>query len=127
MKISKTIFKLQSGTAIYSLERLHVLVVSVSSSPEPSGSQGELIVYPCSVVRRRPFVHNVETSPLKPLGKTKPNVMILKLGMQHQGLKRYKGYINDGPRLTLSYLLQGQIGSPIRLNGGNLSQSHLMG
>ena len=34
-------------------------VLHVFSSPEPSGSQGELIVYPCSVVRpsvRRPSV-----------------------------------------------------------------------
>ena len=33
------------------------MIVSIFSSPEPSGSQGELIVYPCSVVRpsvRRP-------------------------------------------------------------------------
>ena len=27
--------------------------ISIFSSPEPFGSQGELIVYPCSVVRRR--------------------------------------------------------------------------
>ena len=30
------------------------LVVCIFSSPELSGSQGELIVYPCSVVRRPP-------------------------------------------------------------------------
>ena len=44
------------------------------SSPEPSGSQGELIVYPCSgVLRRRPsVVHNVQTySPPKPPIKAK--------------------------------------------------------
>ena len=29
--------------------------------------------------------------------------MILKLGMQHQGLKLYKVYINDDPGLTLTY------------------------
>ena len=29
--------------------------------------------------------------------------MILKLGMQHQGLKLYKVYINDDPELTLTY------------------------
>ena len=37
----------------------HIKVQSLFSSPEPSGSQGELIVYPCSVVRpsvRRPSV-----------------------------------------------------------------------
>ena len=49
------------------------------SSPEPSGSQGELIVYPCSVVRPssvRPssVVHHFQrSSPLKPLGQSKPN------------------------------------------------------
>ena len=29
--------------------------------------------------------------------------MILKLGMQHWGLKLYKYYINGGPELTLTY------------------------
>ena len=29
--------------------------------------------------------------------------MILKLGVQHQGLKLYKVYINDDPGLTLTY------------------------
>ena len=29
--------------------------------------------------------------------------MILKLSMQHQGLKLYKIYINDDPGLTLTY------------------------
>ena len=29
--------------------------------------------------------------------------MILKLDMQHQGLKLYKVYINDDPWLTLTY------------------------
>ena len=48
------------------------------SSPEPSGSQGELIVYPCSVVRpsvRRPSVvhHFQRSSSLKQLGQSKPN------------------------------------------------------
>ena len=30
--------------------------------------------------------------------------MILKLGVEHQGLKLYKVYINNDPRLTLIYL-----------------------
>ena len=29
--------------------------------------------------------------------------MILKLGMQHQRLKLYKGYVNDDPELTLTH------------------------
>ena len=54
-------------------------VIAIFSSPEPSGSQGELIVYPCSGVRpssvRRPSVvhHFQRSSPLKPLGQSKPN------------------------------------------------------
>ena len=31
--------------------------------------------------------------------------MILKLGMQHWGLKLYKLYINDDPGLTLTYFM----------------------
>ena len=31
--------------------------------------------------------------------------MILKLAMQHQGLKLYKVYINDDPGLTLTYFM----------------------
>ena len=30
--------------------------------------------------------------------------MMLKLGIQHQGLKLYKDYINNDPGLTLTYL-----------------------
>ena len=45
--------------------------------------------------------------------------MILKLGMQHMGLKLYIVYINDDSGLTLTYLQQGQIGLPVRLNGEN--------
>ena len=54
----------------------------IISSPEPSGSQGELIVYPWSVVRRRPSsVHIFQTfSPQKPLGRSKPNFMWSLLG-----------------------------------------------
>ena len=43
------------------------------SSPEPSGSQGELIVYPCSVVRPSVVHHFQRSSPLKPLGQSKSN------------------------------------------------------
>ena len=47
--------------------------VYVISSPEPSGSQGELIVYPCSVVHPSVVHHFQRSSPLKPLGQSKPN------------------------------------------------------
>ena len=40
--------------------------------------------------------------------------MILELGMQNQGLKVYKVYINDDPELTLTYF---KARSPMRLNG----------
>ena len=60
----------------------------IFSSPEPLGSQGELIVYPLSrrpsVVRPssvRPSVHHFQrSSPLKPLGQSKPNFMWSLLG-----------------------------------------------
>ena len=50
----------------------------IFSSPEPSGSQGELIVYPCSSVRpssvRPSVVHHFQrSSSLKQLGQSKPN------------------------------------------------------
>ena len=56
------------------------IIIGLFSSPEPSGSQGELIVYPCSGVHPS-SVHNVQTSsPLKPLGQLKPNFMSGLLG-----------------------------------------------
>ena len=50
-----------------------LLPMHVVSSPEPSGSQGELIVYPCSVVRPSVVHHFQRSSALKPLGQSKPN------------------------------------------------------
>ena len=50
--------------------------MSVFSSPEPLGSQGELIVYPAS---RRPsyVVHHFQrSSSLKQLGQSKPNFIL---------------------------------------------------
>ena len=48
--------------------------IPIFSSPEPSGSQGELIVYPCSVVRPSSVVHHFQrSSSLKQLGQSKPN------------------------------------------------------
>ena len=63
-------------------------VYVIFSSPEPLGSQGELIVYPSSrrpsVRRRRPssvVVHNAQrSSSPKPLGRSKPNFMWSLLG-----------------------------------------------
>ena len=51
----------------------------IFSSPEPLGSQGELIVYPSS--RRPSVVHHFQiSSSLKPLGQSKPNFMWSLLG-----------------------------------------------
>ena len=52
----------------------------VYSSPEPSGSQGEIIVYPCSgVCCRRRCCHRHQqfqtSSPMKTLGQSNPNFM----------------------------------------------------
>ena len=57
----------------------------IVSSPEPLGSQGELIVYASSrrpsYVVRPSVVHNAQTSsPQKPLGQSKPNFMWSLLG-----------------------------------------------
>ena len=54
------------------------------SSPEPLGSQGELIVYPCSGIRPSSSVVHLSvvrpqfqtSSPLKPLGQSKPNFYV---------------------------------------------------
>ena len=58
--------------------------------------------------------------------------MILKLGMQHQGLKLYKVHINDDPGLTLTYFTARsnwvtytfEFGNTVTksFNGGNLQQ-----
>ena len=58
----------------------------IFSSPEPSGSQGELIVYPWSGVRRPSVVrsHFQTSSPLKPLDQSKPNFMWSLLGMEER-------------------------------------------
>ena len=50
----------------------------IISSPEPLGSQSELIVYPLS--RCRPLSVFQRSSPLKPLGQSKPNFIWSLLG-----------------------------------------------
>ena len=52
--------------------------------------------------------------------------MILKLGMKHRGFKLYKVYINDGPRLTLTYFLARSNWVTCTFEWGKLLQSHLM-
>ena len=43
--------------------------------------------------------------------------MILKLGVKHQAMELYKVYINHDPGMTLTFLRQGQLRSPMHLNG----------
>ena len=53
--------------------------------------------------------------------------MILKLGMQHQGLKFQKVYINDDPGLTLTYFTARSNWVAYTFEWGILFQSHFMG
>ena len=76
-----------TGSALFIIIRINTIVQPFFSSPEPLGSQGELLVYPLSrrpsVVRRCPSssVHHFQrSSPLKPLGQSKPNFMWSLLG-----------------------------------------------
>ena len=49
--------------------------------------------------------------------------MILKLSMKHQAMKLYKFCINHDPGMTLTFLWQGQLKSPMHLNGKNRKMS----
>ena len=53
--------------------------------------------------------------------------MILKLGMQHQGLKLFKVYINDDPGSTLSYFMARSNLVAYAFEWGKLLHIHLMG
>ena len=53
--------------------------------------------------------------------------MILKLGIQHWGLKLYKVYINDDPGLTLTYFTARSNCVSYTFESGKLIQSHFMG
>ena len=52
--------------------------------------------------------------------------MILKLGMQHRGLKLYTVYINDDPGLTLTYFTARSNLIAYRFEWEKLLQSHFM-
>ena len=70
------------------------------SSPEPLGSQGELLVYPSS--RRpsvvRPSVHHFQrSSPLKPLGQSMPKFMRSLLGKGNESIYKWsRSHDQDG-------------------------------
>ena len=123
------------------------------SSPKSLGSQCEIIVYPCSVVRPSvvspPFskiFFSKTTWPIKAKFHMEPpwkegtkvcingpghmtrsqRTMILKLGMQHWGIMFYKFYISDDPGLTLTYFMAKQNLVAYAFEWGNLLQSNLM-
>ena len=52
--------------------------------------------------------------------------MILKLGMQHLGLKLYIVYVNDDPGLTMTYFTARSNWVTCTFEWGKLLQSHLM-
>ena len=49
--------------------------------------------------------------------------MILKLGVKHQAMELYNVFINHDPRMTLTFFRQGQLRSPMHLNGKNKKMS----
>ena len=51
--------------------------------------------------------------------------MILKLGVKHQAMELYKVYINHDHGMTLIFLRQGQLRSPMHLNGKINGQGHM--
>ena len=53
--------------------------------------------------------------------------MIFKLGMQHQGLKLFKVYINDDPGLTLVNFTARSNWVAYKFEWGKLLQRHLIG
>ena len=53
--------------------------------------------------------------------------MILKVGMNHRGLKLYKVHINDDPGLTLTYFTSRSNWVTYTFECGKLLQSHLIG
>ena len=71
----------------------------IFSSPEPSGSQGGLIVYPCSGVpdRGRGRRQKFQTSSLKLLGQSKPNFMWSLLGKGNESMYKWsRSHDQDG-------------------------------
>ena len=70
------------------MQCFYVLIVAVQGKCQGfvlGKNAGELTVYPCSGICRRPSsVHNVQTSFLKPLGQSKPNFMWSLLGKGEQ-------------------------------------------
>ena len=55
--------------------------------------------------------------PLKIFFSRTRRPMILRLGVKHQAMELYKVYINHDHGMTLTFLRQGQLRSPMHLNG----------
>ena len=70
-------------------------------------------------------IHGKMVKTLKIFSRTK-SPMILKLDMEHRGLKLYKVYINDGPGLTLTYFTARSNWVICTFECGKLLQSHLI-
>ena len=104
-----------------------VRITSFFTSSEPSGLQGNLIVYPCSGVlpssvcqreregRTKVYINSpghmtkmadmpIHGETIKIFSYRIKGHMILKFGMQHRALSLYKVYINEDPGLTLTHL-----------------------
>ena len=84
MLISPRVKKVFGHVGLGKQSSLFVFCSYIFSSPEPSGSQGELIVYPWSGSCHTSSVivcsHFQTSSPLKPLDQSKPNFMWSLLG-----------------------------------------------
>ena len=86
-----------------------ILLYCILSSPEPSGSQGERIVYPCYGVRhsRQQFQ---TSSPLKPIGHKSQIVCVAYLGRGNQSLYEFLRYITNSRKSTPAYILHAELG-----------------
>ena len=76
-------------------------IVQVISSPEPSGSQGELIVYPCSVVRPSVRPSSVRRPPFSKIFSSETAWPIkAKFYMKHLWEEGTNVYINNPGHMT---------------------------
>ena len=74
---------------------------SIFSSPEPSGSQGELIVYPCSVVRPSSVRPSVRRPPFSKIFSSETAWPIkAKFYMKHLWEEGTNVYINNPGHMT---------------------------
>ena len=72
---------------------------------------------------QRGYIHVYEKNMKQIFFSRTRKSMILKLGMKHQAMKLYKVCINHDPGMTLTFLRQCQLRSPMHLNGQNRKMS----